>query len=67
MKKCLQCDVEMKFLDNKFCMYINKRPNPPLVNKGDQMPIHTNIYVCPRCGLIQQYIPEDELEYIKEL
>ncbi len=64
--ECPNCKIEMKFLKNNHFMYINKKPIPFLVNEGNQRSIHMDIYGCPKCGLIQQYIPEDELEYIKK-
>lgn len=65
--KCPNCEIEMKFISQNFFMHINKKPIPYLVNEGDQHPVHMNTYICTQCGLIQKYIPEDELEYIKDL
>ena len=65
--ECPNCKNKMKFVSNDFLKYINKKPIPYLVNEGDQRPIHMDTYVCSQCGLIQQYIPKNELEYIREL
>lgn len=65
--KCPNCEIEMKYISNDFFMNVNKTPIPFLVHEGDQHAISMNTYVCMQCGLIQQYIPGDELEYLKGL
>jgi hypothetical protein len=64
---CPKCEIEMKFISKNFFQFVNKKPIPFLVNEGDQHPISSNTYICPNCGLIQQYIPEDELKYLENL
>ena len=45
-----------------------------IIHKGDgfgipdrESSIHSNIYICPNCGLVQQYVPKDELKYLENL
>lgn len=70
-RKCLQCE-------NTKMIQIGKRnpiPNTPIVkHKGDgflykdtSSNLTTNSFVCPKCGLIQQYVPEDELKYLEDI
>ena len=70
MKICPQCKVGMKQLGNenmlvKCCI---------LISKGDGFGIRDRYgnltsyyYVCPECGIIQQYVPDELLEHIKKL
>lgn len=66
--KCLNCKIEMKLLDYRIFK------NNAITHKGDgflisdsQSNIHSQTYVCRNCGLIQQYIPKDELDYLQNL
>ena len=66
--KCPNCEIEMKFIQNEVFL------KNSVTHKGDgflindrQSSIHANIYVCSKCGLIQQYIPKDELKYLENL
>lgn len=66
MKKCLLCDIEMKFVKS------NTFIDSAITHKGDgfgipdrESSIHSKIFVCPNCGLIQQFVPEDELKYLE--
>jgi len=38
-----------------------------LVNEGNQHIPYIEIYICPKCGLIQQYIAEEHMKFLKDL
>lgn len=64
---CPFCETELKYIKQKEFMYVDKTPIPYLVNLGDQVPIHKDIYVCIKCGWIHQFVPESELKYLENL
>lgn len=69
MKICQQCNISMKLIKNT-----NVLKEHCIIHKGDgfgisdlESNLHSDVYVCPQCGIVQQFVPEDELVYIKEL
>lgn len=69
MIKCYTCNCEMKQIQNSTVLIPNC-----IIHKGDgfgisdrESSIHSNTYVCPKCGLIQQYVPKDELKYLNDI
>ncbi len=70
MKKCPQCDVEMKQINHTINllhggliphiefgrMYVN-----------DDRDLVINYFICPECGLVQQYLQKDKMKYLKDL
>lgn len=69
MRVCPQCKIEMKVLNKNIgsIARINRKPVPFLVAEGHQDPIHAILYVCPKCGLVQTYIKEEDMGYLKRL
>lgn len=66
--ECPNCKIEMKLIKKNVFL------KNSIIHKGDgfligdsQSSIHTDIYVCTQCGLIQQYVPKDELKYLENL
>lgn len=69
-KECPNCRIQMKRIDNE--IYVGN--SSILKQKGDgylYRDLYGNMkayeYVCPRCGLIQKYITEDELKFLDNL
>ena len=70
MKICQQCKTEMKLSEEsgiKMEIRINKPIIPYLSHKGDQYIPDIETYICPKCGLIQQYIKEECMDILKYL
>ena len=66
MRICPVCNIEMKPHDfqltkNVIEIHMNKKPVPFLVREGDQTISAAEIYICPECGLIQQYLRKEHL------
>lgn len=52
---------------NKIEVRIDRPIIPYLVNEGNQHIPYIEIYICPKCGLIQQYIAEEHMKLLKDL
>lgn len=60
----------MKQIGNKISIQnisIIKHKGDGFLYKDIYGDLHTVNFVCPNCGLIQQYIPEDELKYLDHI
>lgn len=69
-KICPQCKIEMKLSPksiNQVKVRIDKPAVPYLINEGDQYTPYVEIYICPKCGLIQQYIAEEHMDFLEDL
>lgn len=69
-RSCPQCQIEMKLSQksiNKVEVRIDKPIIPYLSNEGDQHTPYVEVYICPKCGLIQQYIAEEYMVFLKDL
>lgn len=66
--ECPNCKIEMKFIHQN--IFINNA----ITHSGDgflihdrQSNIHSNIYVCPKCGFVEQYATKDCLDNLSDL
>ncbi len=70
MKKCLQCNVEMKRINRKInLLHGGLIPNIEygMMYVNDDRDLEINYFVCPECGLVQQYLLEDKMKYLEDL
>lgn len=69
MKVCPHCHIEMKFLPNSENAIHNFQlePIPFIRSEGNTTPIVSNLFICPKCGLVQQYVIDECMKYVKKL
>lgn len=70
MKKCLICNTEMKQIGGEIrlaegCILTQKGDN--FLYKDSHGDLTAYYYVCPQCGLIQQYVPDSLLKHISNM
>lgn len=68
MKICPSCKIEMRLIKSKSGMIktdIQKQTEPMYAERFTNLIFDT--YVCPSCGLIQQYIIDEQIPIIEKL
>ena len=68
MKICGYCDTEMKkILEMELPVAVLKKRGDGFLIPDETSNLYTEIYVCPKCGIVQNYIPKDLLEYLDKI
>lgn len=67
MKICQNCNIEMKLIKRRHIFeqnYFTKNGDRYLLTTS-QDNLHTEIYVCPKCKILQQYIIEEDFDKLQ--
>ena len=68
-KICPQCKTEMRRIGNKITIAkgcILKYKGDDFLYKDTYGDLDAFNYICLQCGLVQQYIPDELLEYLNQ-
>ena len=70
-RNCPQCEnIKMIQIGKRISIpnsFVTKHKGDGFLYKDTSVNLTANNFVCPKCGLIQQYVPEDELKYFDNL
>lgn len=67
--ECSNCKIEMKLTPKSISgleIRIDRTSIPYIRIEGNQCVPQINTYVCPNCGLIQQYISEEGIKCLNK-
>ena len=67
MKTCPHCHIEMKSLQNSERKIYDFELDviPFIRSEGNTTPIISNLFVCSKCGLVEQYVIEECIKYLQ--
>lgn len=69
MKICLQCSTEMKMMNKERVVYnwYTTRHGDGFLIPPENSDLKSNLFVCPKCGLVQEYVKDEYMKYIQEM
>ena len=68
MKICGYCNIEMKkIFEMELPVEVLKRKGDGFLISDETNNLYAEIYVCPKCGIIKNYIPENLLQYLDKI